>query len=45
MTEPPEGIESLEAVIAAAKPNATITLPAEWIGRLLDYLRSLQKTP
>ncbi len=38
----PEGIESLEAVVANAKPNATVTMPAAWVRELLAYVRSLE---
>jgi hypothetical protein len=39
---PPNGIADLEAVVANAKPNALITLPAAWVRALLDYVRALQ---
>jgi hypothetical protein len=38
----PEGIESLEGVVADAKPNATVTMPASWIRELLAYVRELE---
>lgn len=38
----PEGIGSLEAMVIAAKPNATVTLPAAWLGELLSYVRDLE---
>jgi hypothetical protein len=38
----PDGIESLEGVVAAAKPNATVTMPAAWVRNLLLYLREIE---
>ncbi len=43
MLLPPEGLESLEGVVEAAKPSATVTLPAEWLRRLLAYVRALSE--
>jgi hypothetical protein len=40
----PEGIESLEGVVANAKPNATVTMPASWIRELLAYLCGLERS-
>lgn len=42
--KPPEGIESLEGVVANAKPNATVTMPAAWVRQLLAYLRRLESS-
>jgi hypothetical protein len=39
---PPEGIKSLEGVVANAKPNATVTMPASWVRDLLAYVRELE---
>ena len=39
---PPKGMEDLEAVVANASANATVTLPAAWLGALLAYVRWLQ---
>lgn len=41
--EPPDGIAEVEAVVANAKPNATITLPADWMRKLLEYVRWLER--
>jgi len=38
----PEGIESLEGVVANAKPNATVTMPAAWVRDLLAYVREME---
>lgn len=37
----PDGIESLEGVVVA-KPNATVTMPAEWVRDLLAYVREME---
>lgn len=38
----PDGIESLEGVVASAKPNATVTMPAEWVRDLLAYVGEME---
>lgn len=41
--QPPDGIAELEALVANAKPNATITLPADWMRKLLEYVRWIER--
>jgi hypothetical protein len=39
----PDGIAELAGVAGAAKPNATLTMPAAWVRDLLAYVEALER--
>jgi hypothetical protein len=39
-----DGIAGLAGVVANAKPNATVTMPAAWVRDLLAYVREIEGT-